>query len=89
MWSLNCPPDYVALGYIATESPNYPEMGDIYCVRRYFVELGNLEENIQKDVWSAIWDSGQYKSSPGVTNVVSWDNKSKIFKTNPKFQSQI
>ena len=48
VWSLNCPPDYVALGYVTTTAPNYPKRGDIYCVRRYFVELGNLAEDEQK-----------------------------------------
>lgn len=59
IWSLNCPPDYVAIGYIATKSPDYPKQGDIYCVRRYFVELGNLntDKTGQENIWKEVWNS--------------------------------
>ena len=59
IWSLNCPPDYVAIGYIATMSPDYPKQGDIYCVRRYFVELGNLntDKTGQENIWKEVWNS--------------------------------
>ena len=77
VWSLNCPPDYIALGYITTKSPEYPTDGDIYCVRRLFVELGNMMENHQSDVWESVWDSTQYES---VNQVKLFQQKSS---TNP------
>ena len=65
VWSLNCPPDYVALGYVTTVAPAFPEKGAIYCVRRYFVELGNLigQEQPVGQVWASIWDSNTFKSN--------------------------
>ena len=68
VWSLNCPPDYVAVGYIATKAPEYPAEGDIYCVRRYFVELGNLgtdEANklTQQNVWEQVWNSAKTRAN--------------------------
>ena len=59
--------DYVALGHIVTESPNYPEQGDIYCVRRYFVELGNLSsDEKEQNAWSSVWTTSKYKSNQNV-----------------------
>ena len=67
VWSLNCPPDYVAVGYITTVAPKYPAEGDIYCVRRYFVELGNLDKDegdklTQRNVWERVWDSSRTRA---------------------------
>ena len=59
--------DYVALGHIVTQSPNYPQQGDIYCVRRYFVELGNLSsDEKEQDAWSSVWTTSKYKSNQNV-----------------------
>ena len=65
VWSLNCPPDYVALGYVTTVAPAFPEKGAIYCVRSYFVELGNVigREQPVGQVWAAVWDSTGFKSN--------------------------
>ena len=32
IWKLNCPPSYVALGFVAKVNCTEPEMGDAYCV---------------------------------------------------------
>ena len=66
IWSPNCPPDYVSVGYVTTISPDHPKRGDIYCVRRYFVELDNFLENENKyrtDTWELVWDSDSYNSN--------------------------
>ena len=66
IWSPNCPPDYVSVGYVTTISPNDPQRGDIYCIRRYFVELDNFLEDAskyRKDTWELVGESGSYNSN--------------------------
>ena len=60
--------DYVALGHIVTKSPDYPEQGSIYCVRRYFVELGNLSSDEKKqNAWfGPVWTTSKYRSNQNV-----------------------
>ena len=59
--------DYVAVGHIVTESPDYPQQGDIYCVRRYFVEIGNLSsDEKEQNAWSSVWTTSKYKSNQNV-----------------------
>ena len=59
--------DYVALGHIVTPSPAYPKQGDIYCVRRYFVELGNLNtEKTGQDGWQPVWTTSKFRANSNV-----------------------
>ena len=48
IWAPRCPPNYVAVGSVATKDCTQPELGDAYCV------LASLAEKINK--WESIWD---------------------------------
>ena len=57
IWKLNCPPSYVALGFVAKVNCTEPEMGDAYCVHH------SLTSNIEN------WDDRFYGASP---NKINW-----------------
>ena len=48
IWVPRCPPNYVALGSVATKDCTHPDIRDAYCV------LASLTEKINK--WDSIWD---------------------------------
>ena len=98
IWKLNCPPSYVALGFVAKENCTEPEMGDAYCVHH---SLTSTIEN---------WDEKFFGGNTNLINTgslnqakvndnqfdmlqmgayMNWDNKNtkhmsiKVFRNNP------
>ena len=48
IWALNCPPNYVPVGFVGKKDCEEPQIGDAYCV------LASLTEEVEN--WHPIWD---------------------------------